>query len=75
MNGFEIYWIAWALLGFGIPEAIALYRKEENDTLSDHVWKWFGIRRGKGRFVWVRRGVLALAVGWLGIHFLTGGWI
>jgi hypothetical protein len=70
---FEIYWIAWALLGFGIPEVIALVRKDRGDTLSENVWKWFGIRKGKGRWVWPRRGVLAIGMLWLTIHFLTGG--
>jgi hypothetical protein len=75
MSGWEWYWLAFLLIGFGVPEAIALARREKGDTLSESVWKWFAIRKGKGHFKWARRGVLALFLGWLTVHFLTGGLI
>ena len=41
MNAWNWYWLVWfsvALLAFGVPEAIAIRRKEKGDTLSESVW-------------------------------------
>lgn len=40
------YWIAWFVLGFCVPEGVALFNKTKGDTLSETVWAWL---RGKER--------------------------
>jgi hypothetical protein len=78
---FTAAWVAW-IAAFGVIEGIALYRKQPGDTLSEHVWKWFGTRRdveyhGKGEqpsgLLRLRRFALLAFLAWLSIHFLTGG--
>lgn len=66
------YWIAWIVLGFGVPEFYAIFRGEYQNTLSDNTWAWFSIR-GKGRFWRLRRFALASFLFWLSLHLLTGG--
>jgi len=70
---FTIVWVTWLLVFLGI-EAVALIRKERGDTLSEHVWLWFNLRKS-GKTTWqkVRRyGFLAFWL-WLTIHFVSGG--
>jgi hypothetical protein len=76
-----IGWIIWLVL-FLIWEGIALFNSKPGDTLSEHVWIWFGTRRsanmlGKKRTGWVqfRRFVLVAFMAWISLHFLTGGWV
>lgn len=75
---FTAAWVAW-IAAFVVIEGIALYRKKEGDTLSEHVWKWFGTARD-GRpqsqpsgWVRLRRFALLAFMVWLSVHFLTGG--
>lgn len=82
--GFTIAWILW-IAAFLVIEGIALFRKEKGDTLSEHVWKWFGTRRDVEYEVdesgqpkgWLRFGrfVLLAFMAWLTAHFVTGGWV
>ncbi|MGW7434710.1 hypothetical protein [Streptomyces sp. NPDC054849] len=71
-------WVGW-LGAFCVIEGVALARDDRGDTLSEHVWKWFGIgRAGEQRpaatgSVRVRRLVLLAFMAWLSAHFLTGG--
>lgn len=70
-------WIGW-LAAFGVLEGIALARKEPEDTLSEHIWRWFAIGRPGNRpkftgLVQLRRFVLLAGLAWLAAHFLTGG--
>lgn len=75
-------WLAW-LAFFGVLETVAIVRsvrakragaEDPTDTLSEHVWLWFGTGpRPKGPAVYVRRFVLLAFVVWLGVHFMTGG--
>lgn len=37
ITGFGWYWLAWAVLGFGIPETYGLL-KNTQDTLSWQIW-------------------------------------
>lgn len=79
MSGYTIAWLAW-LGAFGVIEAVALWRKGPDDTLSEHVWKWFGTARPAGTALpdgWtrLRRFALLSGVVWLGAHFITGGWV
>ncbi len=73
-------WIVW-LLSFAVIEGIALFNGEKDDTLSEHVWKWFAIgRNGEDRpkvtgSVRARRFILLAFMAWLLVHFITGGFI
>jgi len=76
-----IGWLAW-LVYFLVLEGIALFNSKPGDSLSEHVWVWFGVNRDKNGVMrkktgWVqfRRFVLAAFMFWLGAHFLTGGWV
>jgi hypothetical protein len=70
-------WIAWLAI-FVAVESTALANKSKDDTLSEHIWKWFAIGRPGNRpkmtkLVRLRRlGLLAL-LAWLAAHFMTGG--
>lgn len=44
------YWPLWLVLGFGVPELIALIRHRSQDTFSGWVWRFFDIL--PGRTVW-----------------------
>jgi len=61
MDGYTIAWIAW-LTAFAVIEGAALADKDEGDTLSEHVRKWFATHTRPGR--------LAFAAVWLGF----AGW-
>lgn len=77
MSVWTLGWLAW-LAAFAVLEGATLVRKRPGDTLSEHVWKWFGTARpgplpdGWTRF---RRFVLLSGLVWLVAHFLTGGWV
>lgn len=74
-------WLAW-FGWFAVLEGVALLNSRSGDTLSEHVWMWFGTtRRPPGeperpRSGWtqLRRVLLLAFMAWLSIHFLTGGW-
>lgn len=70
---FTVAWIIWGLM-FAVIEGAALFNKRKGDTLSEHVWKWGGIR-GKPRGYKQRRFALLTFLTWLMVHFLTGGWV
>lgn len=81
----------WIGLGayFAAVEAVALYQSRQarrrgeqdpRDTLSEHLWYWFGVNRkgigvDRGANWWarIRRVVLGAALLWLAVHLLTGG--
>jgi hypothetical protein len=90
VSGWAWLWLGW--IGyFAVVEGVALYKSgkakgrgsvDPRDTLSEHVWYWFGINTTPGVLENVRRAnwwarVRRLALGafllWLAIHFLTGG--
>ncbi|WJN63257.1 hypothetical protein [Streptomyces phage phiScoe54] len=74
MSGWTWAWLAWIGLFLAI-EGKALFNKTEGDTLSEHVWKWFGtskLAKPSGT-VRLRRFVLLAFMAWLSVHFLTGG--
>jgi hypothetical protein len=73
-------WLRVGWLGaFGAIDGVAIARDGRGDTLSEHVWKWFGIgRHDESRpavtgTVRLRRFVLLAVCAWLLAHFLTGG--
>ncbi|BCJ41656.1 hypothetical protein GCM10010168_53460 [Actinoplanes ianthinogenes] len=81
MSPFTIGWLLW-LAYFLVLEGVALFNSRPGDTLSEHVWTWFGTQRRKPgeperpRSGWtqLRRVLLLAFMAWLSIHFLTGGW-
>ena len=64
-------WLLWLAI-FCIIEGFALANKRQEDTLSEHVWEWFCVKRGGSR-KWLRYSLLVIFLLWLTIHFLTGG--
>jgi hypothetical protein len=80
MDAYTLGWLAW-LAWFAVEEGFALFKGGTKDTLSGHVWRWFGINSGDGGTPtpaphgWTRARRLALAgfLAWLALHFLTGG--
>ncbi len=66
-------WAAW-IAAFAVIEGSALLRGKPQDTLSDHVWHWFGIPQHKAPLptLRARRLLLLTALAWLVAHFLTG---
>ena len=74
MSIWTALWITW-IAAFVIIEGIALARKDLNDTLSEHVWKWFRIRdpRPTG-LTWLLRVPLFIGGVWLTGHLAFGWW-
>ena len=80
MSHWTMWWICWLVLGFCVPEGIALFNKTAGDTLSETVWNWL---RGKndydngGTIKWNHNTWRTWVVGafllWLFFH-LTFGW-
>lgn len=68
---FTVLWIGW-LVAFLVIETVAIIRKERGDTLSEHVWAWFSLRKSKKSLLTYAFAAFWL---WLTIHFLTGGLI
>lgn len=66
-------WLGWIAAFFAI-EIPAIARKRPQDTLSDHVWSWFGIPQHKAPAAGIRarRFALLAFMAWLCSHFLTG---
>ncbi|MDX3550971.1 hypothetical protein PV729_04160 [Streptomyces europaeiscabiei] len=77
MDSYTLAWGAW-LAAFAAIEGRALMRKQPGDTLSEHVWRWFGVaQRDPMPSGWTRVRRFSLLAGcvWLAAHFLTGGWV
>lgn len=64
-------WLIW-IFGFFAIEIPALLNKEEGDTLTDHVRKWFSTTE-KSKWWIVRRIFLLTFLIWLIVHFFTLG--
>lgn len=63
-------WVIWLAL-FLVIEGFAIFNKAPDDTLSEHMWKWFQIRNKPRQWTW-RRIVLALFLVWLLFHMTVG---
>jgi len=88
VSAFTWAWVGFAAY-FAVVEGVALYQSgkatgrgeaDPRDTLSEHLWYWFGVNRGgtgvmRDSNVWarLRRVALGAAVLWLGVHLMTGG--
>lgn len=68
---FTIGWIAW-IVYFCILEFLAIKNRKKGDTLSEHVWVWFGVRDKPNLWAWIRRVILILFMVWLSLHFILG---
>lgn len=73
MSLWTVGWLLW-ILWFVVEEGFALANKQENDTLSEHVWKWASIKN-KGNGWRLRRFLLLAGMCWLLVHFMTGGYV
>jgi len=71
MSGWTIAWLLW-IAAFAAIEGKALLSRAPNATWSNHIWRWFAIS-AKGRAWRLRRFALVAGLGWLCLHFLTGG--
>lgn len=80
---FDWAWYAWFGL-FAIIEGMALFNSKGGDTLSEHVWAWFGVKnvltpasttatRQPTGWTRARRFVLLALLAWLFVHFAFGG--
>jgi hypothetical protein len=69
MSGFTFAWCAWWLI-FAIIEGVALFNRQEGDTLSEHIRKWFKVKdpRPTG-LTWFFRAVLMTVLIWFITHF------
>jgi hypothetical protein len=81
MGVYTLAWLAWFAY-FLVIEGTALFNSRPGDTLSEHVWAWFGTTRRadakpRKRSGWtqLRRFLLLTFMVWLTAHFLTGGWV
>ncbi|HUU58955.1 MAG TPA: hypothetical protein VMZ50_05380, partial [Phycisphaerae bacterium] len=61
-------WFAW----FFLVEAPAVWSERKGDSLSEHGWNWFSVKR-KGKAWRLRRLSFASFLVWLTLHFLSGG--
>jgi hypothetical protein len=66
-------WLGWIVAFFAL-ELPPILNHHPQDTLSDHVWLWFGIpqHRGPVETVRARRFLLLALMAWLIAHFLSG---
>lgn len=52
MSGWTWAWVLWGL-AFAVIEGAALINKEQGDTLSEHLRKWFNTGSKAGRWAWL----------------------
>ncbi|GAB1641747.1 hypothetical protein [Krasilnikovia sp. MM14-A1259] len=81
MSVYTAAWLLWFAY-FLIVEGMALFNSRPGDTLSEHVWAWFGTQRAapgesprlRSGWTQLRRVLLLAFMVWLSVHFLMGGW-
>lgn len=61
-NWWSLYWLFWIVIGFGVPEGIALASGHPENTLSYQVWHL----EGTGATFW--RWVICSMLIWLVLH-------
>jgi hypothetical protein len=66
-----LYWAAWLLVGFGVPEGIALFTGHGENTLSETVWRWCDVLPGQTIWQWkaVHFFLLVFMI-WLTLHLV-----
>ena len=74
MSWYTVAWLFWFVF-FLAAEGWALFNKRADDTLSEHVWRWFRVQDPRPTWLVVAaRVVLGLFLAWLCLH-LTFGWL
>lgn len=80
-NLMSLYWIViWFLIGFGIPEGIALATGHPENTLSEQVWHLEGLTSRNDAvfanpFSWsIPHFLVTSLVIWLAAHFIFHVW-
>ena len=68
------YWIVWLVLGFGVPETVALASGHPEWTLSDTVWRVFAVTDPRPWHWKVAHLILACFMLWLTGHFVFRIW-
>jgi hypothetical protein len=69
------YWAAWLLLGFGVPEGIALGTGHGEWTLSETAWNWFDVLPGQTPRQWsIVHFILCIFMTWLWVHMVVRAW-
>jgi hypothetical protein len=61
-NLWSLYWLLWLVVGFLIPEMIAIFSGHTENTFSDQIWHLEG--NGATFFRWV----VAATLAWLFLH-------
>lgn len=75
MNWWRLYWLLFLLVGFGVPETVALVRSRRDDTLSEAVWHWCQVSPGNTLWTWSALHIfVALFMLWLFVHLMWGYW-
>jgi hypothetical protein len=69
MTVWTALWIAWCA-AFAVIEGVALTR-DRQDTLSDHLRRWFRTDTHVGRSAWVL--VSGIFFGWFVVHVAVAG--
>jgi hypothetical protein len=70
---YTLWWLGWIAAFFVIELAALIKHRGQGYTLSEHVWSWFAITGDRPRLWRIRRVLLIAFMGWLSLHFLTGG--
>lgn len=66
------YWTAWLLVGFCVPEFIALFRRN-GGTLSEFVWHLCDVTPGRTDWSWTFIHLFVfLFLAWLLVHLSFG---
>ena len=68
MTIWTLLWILW-IAGFAVIEACALANDVDEDTLSEHLRKWFRVDTHLGRTVWLV--VTGIFFAWFVVHIVT----
>lgn len=71
----NFYWLFWLVVGFGLPEGIALGTGHPENTLSDTAWRWCQVTPGDSLTHWTFLHILVAGLLlWLFVHISLGIW-
>lgn len=70
MSVWTILWLLWGL-AFVVIEAFAVVNDEPDDTLSEHLRKWFRTDTKRGKFLWIS--VFGIFSAWFAVHIAVEG--
>ena len=63
-------WVAWGAM-FAVIEGVAILNDSRDDTLSEHLRKWFTTKEKRGRSVWLV--VSGAFFAWFIVHIAVAG--